>query len=110
MKEFDYKKSNSDHTLFIKHKEGKVTALIVYVDDMVLTGDDPCIMKALQEYLATKFEMKDLGQLKYFLGIEVARSKHGVFLSQPKYVLDLLTETGMLDCKPVETDAHGNES
>ena len=63
MKEFDYKQSNSDHTLFIKHKEGKVTALIVYVDDMVLTGDAPCKMKALQEYLATKFEMKDLGQL-----------------------------------------------
>ena len=73
MKEFGYKQSNSNHTLFIKHKEGKVTTLIVYVDDMVLTGDDPCEMKALQEYLATKFEMKDLGQLKYFLGIEVAR-------------------------------------
>ena len=82
VKEFGYKQSNSDHTLFIKHKEGKVTAIIVYVDDMVMTGDDPCEMKALQEYLATKFEMKDLGQLKYFLGIEVARSKHGVLLSQ----------------------------
>ena len=108
MKEFGYKQSNSDHTLFIKHKEGKVTTLIVYVDDMVLTGDDPCEMKALQEYLATKFEMKDLGQLKYFLGIEVARSKHGVLLSQRKYVLDLLTETGMLDCKPVETPMETN--
>ena len=108
MKEFGYKQSNSVHTLFIKHKEGKVTALIVYVDDMVLTGDDPCEMKALQEYLATKFEMKDLGQLKYFLGIEVARSKHGVLLSQRKYVLDLLTETGMLDCKPVETPMEMN--
>ena len=108
MKEFGYKQSNSDHTLFIKHKEGKVTALIVYVDDMVLTGDDPCEMKALQEYLATKFEMKDLGQLKYFLGIEVARSKHGVLLSQRKYVLDLLTETGMLDYKPVETPMEMN--
>ena len=108
MKEFGYKQSNSYHTLFIKHKEGKVTALIVYVDDMVLTGDDPCEMKALQEYLATKFEMKDLGQLKYFLGIEVARSKHGVLLSQRKYVLDLLTETGMLGCKPVETPMEMN--
>ena len=108
MKEFGYKQSNSDHTLFIKHKEGKVTALIVYVDDMVLTGDDPCEMKALQEYLATKFEMKDLGQLKYFLGIEVARSKHGVLLSQRKYVLDLLTEIGMLGCKPIETPMEMN--
>ena len=52
--------------------------------------------------------MKDLGQLKYFLGIEVARSKHGVLLSKRKYVLDLLTETGMLDCKPVETPMEMN--
>jgi hypothetical protein len=108
MKAFGYKQSNSDHTLFIKHKEGKVTALIVYVDDMVVTGDDSCEMKALQEYLATKFEMKDLGQLKYFLGIEVARSKRGIFLSQRKYVLDLLTETGMLACKPAETPIEMN--
>ena len=52
--------------------------------------------------------MKDLGQLKYFLGIEVARSKNGVLLSQRKYVLDLLTETGMLDCKSVETPMEMN--
>lgn len=81
MKEFGYKQSNSDHTLFIKHKEGKVTALIVYVDDMVLTRDDPGERKALQEYLTSKFEMKDLSQLKYFLGIEVSRSKAGIVLS-----------------------------
>jgi hypothetical protein len=110
MKAFGYKQSNSDHTLFIKHKEGKVTTLIVYVDDMVVTGDDSCEIKALQEYLATKFEMKDLGQLKYFLGIEVARSKRGVFLSQQKYVLDLLTETGMLACKPAETPIEMNHN
>ena len=73
MKEFGYKQSNSDHTLFIKHKGGKVTTLIVYVDDMVLTGDDLEERKALQQFLASKFEMKDLGQLKYFLGIEVSR-------------------------------------
>ena len=70
--------------------------MIVYLDDMVLTSDDPRERKALQEYLATKFEMKDLGQLKYFLGIEVSRSKVGIYLSQQNYVLDLLTETRML--------------
>ncbi|BBN67983.1 hypothetical protein Prudu_242S000300 [Prunus dulcis] len=56
-----------------------------------------------EDYLATEFEMKDLGGLKYFLGIEVARSQQGIFLSQRKYVLDLLTDTGMLDCKPADT-------
>lgn len=102
MKSFRYKQSNSDHTLFIKHQEGKVTILIVYVNDMIVTGDDPSEIKALQEYLAAEFEMKNPGQLKYFLGIEVARSKQGIVLSQQKYVLDLLTETRMLACKPAE--------
>ena len=46
--------------------------------------------------------MKDLGRLKYFLGIEVLRSRGGIFIRQRKYILDLLAETGMLDCKPVE--------
>ncbi|CAN6719358.1 unnamed protein product [Malus baccata var. baccata] len=103
MKFFGYKQSNSDHTLFLKHKKGKITALIVYVDDMVVTGNDPEEKAALQKYLASEFEMKDLGALKYFLGIEVARSQQGIFLSQRKYVLDILTETGMLACKPADS-------
>ena len=53
--------------------------------------------------------MRNLKGLKYFLGIEVARSKQGIFLSQRKYILDLLTETGMLDCKPVDTPITQNE-
>ena len=80
MKAFGYKQSNSDHILFIKYKEGKVTALIIYIDDMILTGDNLCEMKLLVEYLAAEFEMKDLGQLKYFLEIKIARSKQGIFL------------------------------
>nr|GFD27512.1 putative reverse transcriptase, RNA-dependent DNA polymerase [Tanacetum cinerariifolium] len=50
-----------------------------------------------------EFEMKDLGRLKYFLRIEVLMSKQGIFICQKKYVLDLLAETGMIDCKPVDT-------
>ncbi|KAL0360592.1 UNVERIFIED_CONTAM: Retrovirus-related Pol polyprotein from transposon RE1 [Sesamum radiatum] len=60
-------------------------------------------MKLLQEQLAAEFEMKNLGELKYFLGIEIVRSDQGISLSQRKYVLDLLTETGMLACRPAET-------
>lgn len=82
-----YRESNFVHTLFIKRKSGKITALILYVDDMVVIGVDPKGMEALQRYLSSEFEMKDLGQLKYFLGIEVARSKEGNSLSQKKYVL-----------------------
>ncbi|RVW14559.1 Retrovirus-related Pol polyprotein from transposon RE1 [Vitis vinifera] len=68
-----------------------------------ITGNDPEERKALQNYLSREFEMKDLGPLKYFLGIEVSRSSEGIFLSQRKYALDLLQETGMSGCQPVNT-------
>ncbi|RVW74496.1 Retrovirus-related Pol polyprotein from transposon RE1 [Vitis vinifera] len=74
MKKYGFQQSNSDHTLFLKHRQGKLTALIVYVDDMIITGDDSEEITRLQEQLASEFEMKNLGGLKYFLGIEVARS------------------------------------
>ena len=92
MKFFGYTQSNSDHTLFLKHNQGKVTALIIYVDDMIVTGNDPNEILSLQRHLTSKFDMKQLGDLKYFLGIKVSRSKHGIFLSQRKHVLDLLAE------------------
>ncbi|XP_034217334.1 uncharacterized mitochondrial protein AtMg00810-like [Prunus dulcis] len=103
MKKFSYQQANTDHTLFIKHRAGKVTLLIIYVDDMIVTGDDTAKIEELQKCLASEFEIKDLGSLKYFLGVEVTRSKHGLFLSQRKYVMDLLADTGMLDCKPADT-------
>ena len=103
MKKYGFYQSNSDHTLFLKHRRGKVTTLIVYVDDMIITGDDTEEIAKLQKQLATEFEMKNLGGLKYFLGIEVARSEQGIFLSQQKYILDLLCEVGMLDCKLSDT-------
>ena len=103
MKKFGYVQSHSDHTLFLKRQNGKLTALIIYVDDMIMTSDDQKEIQRLQKYLAIEFEMKELGELKYFLGIKVAQSKHGIFLSQWKYVLDLLAEIGTLDCKFVDT-------
>lgn len=70
---------------------------------MIITGNEKEEISKLQEHLSTEFEMKIFGRLKYFLGMEVARSRQSIFLSQRKYVLDLLDETGMLECKPVDT-------
>ncbi|CAL2255456.1 unnamed protein product [Prunus armeniaca] len=78
MKNNGFKQCNSDHTLFLKHRKGKVTTLIIYVDDMIITGNDKLEISQLQDYLATEFEMKDLCGLKYFLGIEVARSQQDI--------------------------------
>ncbi|WJZ96163.1 hypothetical protein VitviT2T_014875 [Vitis vinifera] len=81
MRKYGYLQSNSDHTLFLKHRQGKVTALIVYVDDMIIMGDDAEEISRLQEQFSTEFKMKNLGGLMYFLGIEVARSRRDIFLS-----------------------------
>ena len=103
MRKYGYLQSNSYHTLFLKHRQGKVTALIVYVDDMIITGDDAKEISRLQEELSTEFKMKNLGGLKYSLGIEVARSRRDIFLSKRKYVLYLLLEVGLLESKLTNT-------
>jgi hypothetical protein len=96
--------------MFYKHLGiGKLAILIVYVDDIILTHADVKEIKALREWIATKFEIKDLGLVKYFLGIEFARSKEEIFIKQWKYVLDALSETGMLGCKAAETPIEPNK-
>ncbi|KAK3036194.1 hypothetical protein RJ639_030264 [Escallonia herrerae] len=89
--------------------DGKLAILIVYVDDIILTGDDIVEMERLKQCLASEFEIKDLGSLKCFLGMEIARSRKGIAVSQRKYVLDLLKETGMSGCRPVETSIDPNQ-
>jgi len=95
-----YSQCNGDHTVFYKHQGSHITILAVYVDDIVITGDDVEEIKKLKERLGKAFEVKDLGPLQYFLRIEIARSPKGIILSQRKYVLDLLAQTGMLGCRP----------
>ena len=83
MKNMGYCQSKEDQTLFIRHSEkGRITILIVYDDDIAVTRDDLEEMEKLKTKLANEFEIKDLGRLKYFLGIEVAQSKVGIVLSQ----------------------------
>ncbi|RVW63107.1 Retrovirus-related Pol polyprotein from transposon TNT 1-94 [Vitis vinifera] len=99
-----YKQGQADHTLFVKKSHiGKMAILIVYVDDIILSGNDMEELQNLKKYLSEEFEVKDLGNLKYFLGMEVARSRKGIVVSQRKYILNLLKETGMLGCKPIDT-------
>ena len=106
---FDYHQNQGDHALFIKQSpEKKITALIVYIDDIIVTRDDIEEMHNLKGKLAKEFEIKDLGNLRYFLGIDVARSKRGIYFTQRKYILDLLNETEMLGCKPAGTPIHQN--
>jgi hypothetical protein len=69
--------------LFIKHSiSGGVTVLVVYVDDIIITGDDFVERDKLRKRLSTEFKIKELGKLKYFLGIEVVHLEKGIFISQ----------------------------
>ncbi|GAU31183.1 hypothetical protein TSUD_316080 [Trifolium subterraneum] len=109
MKKQGYIQGQTDHTLFTKFsQDGKIAVLIVYVDDIVLTGNDTDEMGRVKEKLAVDFEIKDLGSMRYFLGMEVARSKDGIVVSQQKYILDLLKETGMSGCRPADTPMDPN--
>ena len=98
-----YKQAQIDHTLFFHQKDDKITILIVYVDGIILIGNDSTKMVELKKRLAAKFEVKDLGSLRYFLGMEVVRNMNDILVSQRKYILDLLKETRMLGCEPVDT-------
>lgn len=98
-----YIQCQSDHILFVKRMGSQITVLIVYVDDIVVTGNDVVEIKYLKSQLVQEFKIKDLGQLKYFSGIEVVRSKKGIFISQRKYILDLFSETSVLGCKLITT-------
>ena len=81
---------------------------MLYVDDLIITGDSQFEIDNVKRDLKQKFEIKDLGILKYFLGIEIAHSSKGLFISQRKYILDLLEETGKLGSKPAITPVDVN--
>lgn len=93
---FGYMRCNADHTPFVKRKNMTVVILVVYAHEIVVIRNDDTKIKKLKAYLWTEFKIKDLGSLKCFLGIEVARSKRGIVISQCKCIMDLLEETGKL--------------
>ena len=74
-------------------------ALLIYVDDLVLTGNNSEVCKKFKQYLNNCFKIKDLGLLKYFLGIEVTRGPQGLFFCQRKYALKIVDECGLLRAK-----------
>ncbi|XP_024457130.2 uncharacterized mitochondrial protein AtMg00810-like [Populus trichocarpa] len=94
--------SKADYSLFIKNDGTYLTILFIYVDAILITGNNIESIKALKQFLYTRFLIKDLGDLKFFLGIEIARSKKGIYISQRKYDLEIIKDSGYLGAKPVE--------
>ena len=109
VQKFGMTRSTSDHSVFYHHTSlGECIYSIVYVYNIVRTGSDYDGIWKLKQHLFNHFQIKDLGKLKYFLGIEIAQSNSDVVMSQRKYVLDILEEIGMLDCKPVDAPMDPN--
>ena len=101
--------STTDHSVFYHHTSiGHCIYLIVYVDEIVNISSNQYGIQKLKQHLFIHFQTKDLGKLKYFLGIELAQSISGVVISQRKYTFDILADIGMLDCKPVDTPMDQN--
>ncbi|GJX06276.1 pyridoxal 5'-phosphate synthase-like subunit PDX1.2 [Tanacetum coccineum] len=95
-----YEQSKNDYSLFVKQKGTDFTALLVYVDDVLITGNNTHEIWSTKQALDKKFTIKDIGLEKYFLGIEICRTSTGTHLNQRKYILDLLQDAGMTACKP----------
>ncbi|CAN6705605.1 unnamed protein product [Malus baccata var. baccata] len=98
-----FKTTYADSSLFVKTVDSGIVILLLYVDDIIITGSASASIQQVITALHTEFDIKDLGDLHYFLGIQISRTATGLFLSQSKYVLDLLTKTEMIDAKPCDT-------
>ncbi|KAM1479039.1 hypothetical protein ACFX2I_026387 [Malus domestica] len=98
-----FQASKCDYSLFVFKNRGVYLILLIYVDDILLTGNSPVQMNHLIQKLGTLFSMKDLGPLHYFLGVEVTYFHNNMHLDQSKYALDLLKRTKFMDAKPIST-------
>ena len=101
-----YTQSSSGHSLFLKITNSHTTTLLIYVDDIILAGSSLKEFDFIKQILDQNFKIKDLGLLRFFLGLEVAYSRTGIFLSQRQYCLNLISNSGLLGAKPTQTPAN----
>ncbi|XP_019069456.2 uncharacterized mitochondrial protein AtMg00810-like [Solanum lycopersicum] len=97
----DFKKCPYEHTLFVKTGEnGKMLILCLYVDDLIFTENSSVMFDEFKKCVIIELKMIDLGKMHYFLGLEVVQSDEGIFVSQKKYVREILNRFEMQNCNP----------
>ncbi|XP_022880630.1 uncharacterized protein LOC111397896 [Olea europaea var. sylvestris] len=95
--------SCADTSLFVFHQKFDINYLLLYVDDIIITGNNSSLLARFTRTLNSEFATKDLGSLSYFLGLKATPTSDGLFISQLKYARDILTRAQLLDSKPVHT-------
>ena len=95
--------SKSDSSLFYKWESGHILLILVYVDDIIVTDSNYQLVQQVILNMHKTFALKDLKELNYFFGIEVSKTTNELYLSQAKYIADLLAKHNMTDCSPVPT-------
>lgn len=90
---FGFEKSHNDPSLFIRLQDGIFIVILVYVDDIIIASSDDSVVPTLIDGLSSNFKLRNLGNLQYFLGLEITRSSKGISICQRKYVLELLSDT-----------------
>lgn len=108
--DYGFKQSLGDYSLFTYEKGTIRLQILIYVDDLIIAGSCVKATQDFKDYLSSCFLMKDLGVLKYFLGIKVARNESGIYLCQRKYALDIISETGLMGAKPVNFPLEQNNN
>lgn len=98
-----FTKSNNDPCLYIRINENITTYLLLYVDDILIVSSNMQEIEKIKSILNKEFHMQDIGDLKAFLGINVRRTKDGIYLSQRDYIINLLNRFNMTECKSIKT-------
>ena len=103
MASLGYQQSKNDYSLFLNKSSTHITLVAIYVDDILITGSDQAEITHVKHYLNQCFDIKDLGQLQYFLGLEFSYIPEGIILSQRKFTTDLIKDSGLTYSKPATT-------
>ena len=105
-----YTVTSYDSALFLHRTDKGTILLLLYVDDMIITGDDHSGIQELKDFLSQQFKIKDFEHFNYFLGLEITHSTNGLYITQAKYAYKLLSQARLTDCKtvdtPIELNAH----
>ena len=103
--EAGFQQSHLDYSLMTKKVGDDIVVVLIYVDDLLVTGSSCQLIEETKQVLKDHFRIKDLGDLRFFLGIEFARNSEGILMHQRKYALELISDLGLGSSKPMSTPA-----